>query len=128
MNILVLSLHDDIAGPMAAAFLSDYSTDVKAVSVGLWPAEHINGLAVAVMKECLIDLSGQSPTPYAKTLYDDVDAILAVSGDVEDFPIKGKPCVQWHLDETGETLEDFRILRDRVKDESFRFFRDFVRK
>ena len=58
MKILVVSETDACCGPMAAAFLRDYSTSNEVVSAGRNPLETIDPMAVTVMKECLIDLSG----------------------------------------------------------------------
>ena len=61
MKILVLSERDDCCGPMAAAFLRDYSEKLEVVSAGRHPADKLPGLVVEAMRECLIDMEGYEP-------------------------------------------------------------------
>ena len=68
-RVLVITQNDDGLGPMAAAFLRDYSTRLEVVSAGRTPAQSIHPLVVVSMKECLADLEGYVPKDLA-----DVDA------------------------------------------------------
>ena len=106
MQILVLSGTDACCGPMAAAFLRDYSPSIEVVSAGSHPLDSVDPMAVAVMKECLIDLSDYRP----KTITDfDLSAFDEVY-ECPDFP--------------GEkTIDAYRKMRDFVKNEAYLFFR-----
>ena len=106
MRVLVLSETDACCGPMAAAFLRDYSTAIEAISAGRNPSQSIDPMVVEAMKECLVDLTGYHPRDL-KTL------------DMSDFDVvyecPDRPC--------PTTMEAFRELRDAVKNEAFLFFR-----
>ena len=106
MKILVLTETDACCGPMAAAFLRDYSTSNEVVSAGRHPSGSMAPMAVEVMKECLIALSGYRP----KSVTDfDLSAFDAVY-ECPDVP-------------APTTLAEFRTLRDRIKNEAYLFFR-----
>ena len=106
MKILVLSEHDDCCGPMAAAFLSDYSEKNEVVSAGRHPAKALPLLLVAVMRECLIDLDGYVPRDVASLNTDDFDVVY----ECLDLPCPSE-------------VQACRDLRDRIKNESFLFYK-----
>ena len=105
MKILVLSERDDCCGPMAAAFLSDYSK-LEVVSAGRHPAKGLPLLLVTVMRECLIDLKGYVPR--------DVAALDLQSFDVV-YECTDLPC--------PDGLQACRELRDRIKNEAFLYYK-----
>ena len=109
MKILVLSEHDDCCGPMAAAFLADYSSENEVVSAGRHPAEGLPLMVVAVMRECLIDLDGYRPRDVSRLNLDDFDAVY----ECPDLPCPNE-------------VKACRELRDRIKNESFLFYRNAV--
>ena len=106
MKILVVTETDACCGPMAAAFLRDYSLFLEVVSSGKNPLGAMDPMVIAVMKECLVDLSGYVPR--------DVKAL-----DVSDFDMVYEcpdlPCPQ--------TMEECRALRDFIKNEAYLYFR-----
>ncbi len=106
MKILVVSETDACCGPMAAAFLRDYSPKLEVVSAGRNPSQTVDSLLVEAMKECLIDLSGYKPKDVAGYDASAFDAVYACP----DLP-------------APTTLEAFRDLRDFIKNEAFLFFR-----
>ena len=106
MKILVLTETDACCGPMAAAFLRDYSPLLEVVSAGKNPSDAVDPMAVAVMKECLIDLTGYQPKY------------------VSDFDLSGFDAV-YECPERScpKTVEAYRVLRDFIKNEAYLFFR-----
>lgn len=106
MKILVLSETDACCGPMAAAFLRDYSTSIKVESAGRKALKSIDSMVVAVMKECLVDLNG-----YVPQHVDKVD--VSVFDVVYECPERSCP----------NTVADYRELRDFIKNEAYLFFR-----
>ena len=106
MRILVLTDTDACCGPMAAAFLRDYSTSFEVVSVGRNPSQTVNAMAVLAMKECLIDLSGYVPRN-EKTI------------DRSDFDVVYE-CPEIAC---ANTIEAYREMRDFIKNEAYLFFR-----
>ena len=111
MKVLVLSETDASCGPMAAAFLRDYSPVIEAVSAGCNPLQSIDPMVVTVMKESLVDLEDYVPRDVKtldKTTFDAVYECLE-----KPYP---------------NTLEAYRCWRDEVKNEAFLFYRGLVRK
>jgi len=106
MRILVLTETDACCGPMAAAFLNDFSTRIEAVSVGRNPLQSFEPMMVTAMKECLIDLSDYVPREVSSIEKSDFDVI---------YECPDLPC--------PTTLEECRVLRDFIKNEAFLFFR-----
>ena len=106
MKILVVSETDACCGPMAAAFLRDYSTSNEVISAGHTQLETIDPMAVTVMKECLIDLSGYVPRDVKTLDMSNFDAV---------YECPERLCVN--------TLDAYRELRDGIKKEAYLFFR-----
>ena len=106
MRILVLTDTDACCGPMAAAFLRDYSPTLEVLSAGRDPSMSVDPMAVTVMRECLIDMAGYVPR-----------SLEAV--DVKDFD-KVYECPE---PTCAETIEAYRELRDFIKNEAYLFFR-----
>ncbi len=106
MKILVLTETDACCGPMAAAFLRDYSTSLEVVSAGNHPLESMDPMAVTVMQECLIDLSDYRPKSVTDFNLSDFDAVY----ECHDMP-------------APTTMDEFRALRDHIKNEAYLFFR-----
>ena len=106
MKILVLSERDNCCGPMAAAFLRDYSEKLEVTSAGRRPASSIRPMLVEVMRECLIDMSGYVPLGI-----DTLDqSVFDVVYECPDLPCP-------------ETLDECRELCDYIKNEAFLFYR-----
>ena len=106
MKILVISEHDDCCGPMAAAFLGDYSSKVEVVSAGRHPGSTVPPLVVEVMRECLINMEDYKPRDLASV---DVSAFDVV------YECLDIPC--------PSTMEACRDLCDQIKNDSFLFYR-----
>ena len=106
MKILVLTEHDDCCGPMAAAFLADYSSKNHVVSAGRHPARGLPLMLVAVMRECLIDLEGYQPRGVATVDLNDFDAV---------YECPDMPC--------PTEVQACRDLRDSIKNESFLYYK-----
>lgn len=106
MKILVITEHDDCCGPMAAAFLRDYSLRLEVVSAGRHPADELSFLVVEAMRECLIDMAGYHPCGLASVDVSEYDAVY-------ECPDVSCP----------EDLQACRELRDFIKNESFKYFR-----
>ena len=106
MKILVLTEHDECCGPMAAAFLRDYSSRLEVVSAGKHPAVKLPSLVVEAMRECLIDLEGYEPAAMSSMDPETFDAV---------YECLDLPC--------PETLDACRDLRDSIKNKAFVFYK-----
>lgn len=119
MKILVLTEHDDCCGPMAAAFLRDYSQKLEVVSAGISPSENIQTLAVAAMKECLIDLSAAKPKVFDKDALNSFDFLIIIGDADEGFQINAARMAYLNLEITCQDMDSMRQLRDWIKNEVF---------
>ena len=106
MRILVLSETDACCGPMAAAFLRDYSPSIEVVSAGSHPLDSVDPMAVTVMKECLIDLSDYRPKKASDFDSSAFDVVYV--------------CPEWTC---PKIMDAYRELCDRIKNEAYLFFR-----
>lgn len=106
MRILVLTETDACCGPMAAAFLRDYSPSLEVVSAGKNPSQSVDPLMVEVMRECLIDLGAYVPCDVKNIGMSGFDAVY-------DCPEMDSP----------KTIEAYRTMRDFIKNEAYLFFR-----
>lgn len=117
-----MSEHDDLCGPMAAAFLNDYSPRLEAVSAGLHPAAAMHPLLVTAMRECLVDLSAAVPAAFSGMDAASFDFIVTV-GVAPEALAGFANVVPLEVDGDAGTLEEMRVLCDRVKNESFIIYR-----
>jgi protein-tyrosine-phosphatase len=109
MKVLVVTETDACCGPMAAAFLRDYSTRIEAFSAGRKPARTMAPLVVVAMRECLIEMENYQPCDLATLDVSTFDAVY----ECPDLP-------------APKTIEEFRGLRDYIKNEAFLFFKNHL--
>jgi len=129
VRVLIICSHNSGRSQMAEAYLKRFAGGCLTVeSAGLEPAEHVNPLVVAVMKEEGIDLSEKRPQSlfelfksgkmfsHVVTVCSDADARCPVFPGItkrwhQPFPDPSKV--------TGteeEKLEKVRRIRDAIKD------------
>lgn len=103
---MVVTETDACCGPMAAAFLRDYSTSFEVVSAGRNPLETVDSMVVTAMRECLVDLTDYQPRDLKSVEVSSFDAVY----ECPDLP-------------SPKTMDEFRQLRDFIKNEAYLFFR-----
>ena len=103
---MVVTETDVCCGPMAAAFLRDYSTSFEVVSAGRNPLETVDSMVVTAMRECLVDLTDYQPRDLKSVEVSSFDAVY----ECPDLP-------------SPKTMDEFRQLRDFIKNEAYLFFR-----
>ena len=106
MKILVITETDACCGPMAAAFLRDYSPLLEVVSAGRNPLQSVEPMVITAMRECLVDLQDYVPRDLKSVDASDFDAV---------YECPDAPC--------PTTIEACRELRDFIKNEAFLFVR-----
>ena len=109
MKILVLTEHDECCGPIAAAFLRDYSEKLEVVSAGHHPDAMFSPMMIEAMRECLIDMEGYLPMDVASLDLSVYDALY----ECPDYPCP-------------RVMDACRELRDYIKNEAFLFFRSLT--
>jgi len=138
MKILILCTANSCRSQMAAAFLKSFAPELEVKSAGTNPTMEVHPLAIAVMKEAMIDLSEIKPQHVSAFLHQDFDYVITVCGDAEEnCPIfNGKVRQRLHIGfddpakakgSSEEILQEFRRVRDEIKNEFFLFYKNQIR-
>ena len=116
-SVLFVCVHNAGRSQMAAGWLRQLAGDaVEVRSAGSEPAEQINPIAVQVMREVGIDISGNAPRKLDWDTAESSDVLITMGcGDVcPVFP--GKHYLDWQLDDpAGQDLDAVRRIRDEIK-------------
>ncbi|MEU7673683.1 arsenate reductase ArsC [Micromonospora taraxaci] len=116
-TVLFVCVHNAGRSQMAAGWLRHLAGDtVEVRSAGSEPADHINPVAVAAMREVGIDITDQTP---AKLTWDAAEAsdVIITMGCGDACPVfPGKRYEDWKLtDPAGQPLDVVRQVRDDIK-------------
>jgi len=116
-SVLFVCVHNAGRSQMAAGYLRHLAGDaVEVRSAGSEPADQINPVAVAAMREVGIDITDQQPRIL---MYEDAEASSVVitmgCGDVcPVFP--GQRHEDWPLDDpAGQDISTVRRIRDDIR-------------
>lgn len=116
-SVLFVCVHNAGRSQMAAGWLAHLAGDrVEVRSAGSAPAESVNPMAVAAMKEVGIDISAESPKilTYEAVEASDVCITMGCGDACPVFP--GKRYLDWTLDDpAGQGLEAVRPIRDEIR-------------
>ena len=116
-TVLFVCVHNAGRSQMAAGYLQYLAGDrIEVLSAGSQPADQVNPVAVAAMREEGIDLAAAQP----KVLTDDAvrasDVVVTMGcGDACPF-FPGKRYEDWVLDDpAGQGIEAVRPIRDEIR-------------
>ncbi|NYJ19907.1 arsenate reductase ArsC [Glaciibacter psychrotolerans] len=116
-RVLFVCIHNAGRSQMAAGFLSSLGGSAVTVrSGGSEPADQINQVAIAAMREVGIDISEGIPQLMTAEAVQESDVVITMGcGDVcPIFP--GKRYEDWQLaDPAGQGLEAVREIRDDIR-------------
>lgn len=117
-SVLFVCVHNAGRSQMAAGFLRAIAGDrIEVRSAGSMPADNINPVAVAAMKELRIDIASERP----KVLTDEAvrvsDVVITMGcGDACPF-FPGTRYEDWKLDDpAGQGIDAVRPIRDEIRD------------
>ena len=127
MRYLVLCTGNRCRSQMAHGILKHLHPDAEVCSAGVRPASEVHPLAVKVMSEIGIDISGHYPKNVSEYLGQSWDYVITVCGGAkENCPsFTGKVAIRLHIgfDDpdafTGtesEIIDEFRRVRDEILD------------
>ncbi|MFB9236098.1 arsenate reductase ArsC [Plantactinospora siamensis] len=116
-SVLFVCVHNAGRSQMAAGWLRHLAGDsVEVRSAGSEPADRINPVAVAAMREVGIDLTEQIPV---RLSWDDARAsdVIVTMGCGDACPVfPGKRYEDWKLtDPAGQPIEVVRRVRDEIR-------------
>jgi arsenate reductase (thioredoxin) len=125
-KILILCTGNSCRSQMAEGFLKSLGPSLHVSSAGTKPAERVNPLAVRVMKELGIDISGNQPKSVEELVNDSFDYVITVCDNAKEtcpvFIGKVQHRVHMGFDDPAEAvgtdeeiLAVFRHVRDEIR-------------
>ncbi len=115
-SVLFLCIHNAGRSQMAAGFVRSLADGrVRVFSGGSEPADEVNPVAVAAMREVGIDIAGTSPQRWTDAMVEAADVVVSM-GCGDTCPVlPGKRYVDWPVeDPAGKGLEEVRAIRDDI--------------
>ena len=116
-TVLFVCVHNAGRSQMAAGYLTHLAGDrIEILSAGSAPADSINPVAIQVMSEEGIDISGEQPKILTDETVQCADVVITMGcGDNCKF-YPGKRYEDWVLDDpAGQGVESVRPIRDAIR-------------
>jgi arsenate reductase len=132
-SVLILCTGNSCRSQMAEGFLRSFDPSLDVHSAGTRPAASVHPMAVQVMREVGLDISGQEPKPVDSFLGRTFDYVVTVcDGANESCPMfTGEVRHRLHIgfddpaEATGDEADRLAVFR-RVRDEIAARFRQFA--
>lgn len=135
MKVLVLCTGNSCRSQMAHGFLKSYNPELEVFSAGTKPTEKVNPLAVKVMKEKGIDISGHTPHNVEEYLNEPWDYVITVCGGAKEncpaFVGNVRHRIHIGFDDPSDAvgsdeyiMSEFRRVRDDIKSRFEQFYKD----
>jgi len=125
-KVLFVCIENSCRSQMAEGFAKYYGEDrVEVFSAGSNPSGKVNELAIEVMKEKGINISGQESKGFKDLPYKSFDFVITMGcGDVCPF-VPAKERIEWEIeDPKGKPKEKFREARDKIEKKIKEFFKN----
>lgn len=116
-SVLFVCVHNAGRSQMAAGYLRhDAHGRIEVFSAGSIPAEQINPVAVAAMREEGIDITAERPRLLTFEAIDAADVVITMGcGDACPI-VPGKRYEDWELDDpAGQGINAVRSIRDDIR-------------
>jgi arsenate reductase len=138
-SVLILCTGNSCRSQMAEGFLRSFDAELEVCSAGTVPASSVHPLAVRVMREAGIDISGHRPKSVDEFVHRPFDYVVTVcDGAKESCPVfTGKVGHRLHIgfddpaEASGsdeEVLAVFRRVRDEIREGFRQFYNETVAK
>ena len=138
MKILILCTGNSCRSQMAHGFLQSFDPGLEVHSAGTEPALQVNPLAVRVMKEAGIDISGHLPRLVDTFLDREWDYVITVCDSANETcpAFVGKVRKRLHMSFEDPShargteefvLGEFRRIRDQIKDRFQQFYHEQIK-
>ena len=135
MKVLILCTGNSCRSQMAHGFLQSFDPNLQVFSAGTDPAGKINPKDVEVMKEVGVYIGDHTPHNVSEYLNEPWDYVITVCGGAkESCPVfTGDVKHRVHLGFTDpsdfkgsekDTLNEFRRVRDEIKDTFYKFYKE----
>ncbi len=116
-HVLFVCVENACRSQMAEGFLNTLAgKKATAKSAGNMPAKTVNPLAVQVMKEAGLDISGHKPKMITAEMIQEADKVVLMGCGKNSCPIVPKEVEDWQIeDPAGKGIEKFRETRDAIR-------------
>lgn len=132
-KVIVICTGNSARSQIAEGFFKKYKSSWEVKSAGINP-KGLNPMAIMVMLERSIDISGQKSKGIENFLEEDFDYVITVCNNAREscpfFPGKAKR-IHWDLEDPAETagnsnqkLAVFRKVRDEIEDKVKEFIKN----
>jgi len=114
VRILFVCVQNASRSQMAQGFAEAFGKGrVEVYSAGSRPSSQINPLAVEVMKEKGIDLSGRRPKGLNDLLLVEMDYLVTMGCEETCPAVPAKKIIEWQIpDPKGKPIDEVRRIRD----------------
>ena len=116
-TVLFICVHNSGRSQMAEAFFNQMAKGrARAVSAGSQPADKVNPIVVAVMRESGINISRNKPKLLTLNMMKGIDRAITM-GCENSCPYTTVATDDWALENPkGKPIEKVRQIRDEIKD------------
>ena len=118
-KILFVCVQNASRSQMAQGFAEAFGKGrVEVYSAGSRPAPHINPLAIEVMKEKNIDLSGRRPKGVQDLPLVEMDYLVTMGCEETCPAVQAKKIIEWQIpDPKGKPIDEVRRIRDMLEEQ-----------
>ncbi len=119
LRILFVCVQNASRSQMAQGFAEAFGQGkVEVYSAGSRPSSYINPLAIEVMKEKNIDLSGRRPTGLQDLPPVEMDYLVTMGCEETCPAFPAKKIIEWNIpDPRGKPIDEIRKIRDMLETE-----------
>ncbi len=114
LRILFVCVQNASRSQMAQGFAEAFGKGrVEVYSAGSHPSSHINPLAIEVMKEKNIDLSGRQPKGLSDLPPVEMDYLITMGCEETCPAVSARKIIEWQIpDPKGKPIDEVRKIRD----------------
>ena len=127
-KILFVCIENAGRSQMAQGFAEAFGKGkVQVYSAGSRPSSHIDPLAIEVMKEKGIDLSGRRPKGLNDLPSVEMDYLITMGCEETCPAVPAKKIIEWEIaDPTGKPIDEVRRIRDMLEDKVKRLLEELL--
>lgn len=117
VTVLFICVHNAGRSQMAEAFFNKLSEGRhRGISAGSNPSPQVNPVAVEVMKEVNIDISGNDPKKLSKEMVLEADLAITMGCGEDACPVVPNELRDWDLEDPhGKAIDEVRVIRDEIR-------------
>ena len=116
-KILFVCVENSGRSQMSQGFAEAFGKGrVEVYSAGSHPSSHVNPVAIEIMKEKNIDLSGRSPKGLNELPPVEMDYLITMGCEETCPAVPAKKTIEWQVpDPKGKPIDEVRRIRDALE-------------